>query len=117
MAATAAWHEACTSLMLLLAPIAPHLCEELWERSGHHGSVHLQTWPEHDPAALLRDTMTMGVQVNGKLRGQISVPTDADKDAILEAARSEPNVARYLQAGDVQREIVVPGKLVSFVVR
>ncbi|MEJ2666418.1 MAG: leucine--tRNA ligase [Deinococcales bacterium] len=54
MAATEAWHEASTSLMLLLAPIAPHLCEELWERSGHHGSVHLETWPEHDPAALVR---------------------------------------------------------------
>ncbi|MEJ2290028.1 MAG: leucine--tRNA ligase, partial [Deinococcales bacterium] len=114
---TDAWREAQRTLLLLLAPIAPHLAEELWERIGQGGSVHLQPWPEYDPDALVQDTITMAVQVNGKVRGQIQVPPDADKDAVLESARSEPNVARYLDAGTVQREIVVPGKLVSFVVR
>jgi leucyl-tRNA synthetase len=114
---TDAWREAQRTLLLLLAPIAPHLTEELWERIGLDGSVHLQPWPAYDPEALVQDTITMAVQVNGKVRGQIHVPPDADKDAVLQSARSEPNVARYLDAGTVQREIVVPGKLVSFVVR
>ena len=114
---TAAWQDARRTMLLLLAPIAPHLCEELWERLGFEGSVHVQTWPDFDPEALVRDSIPMAVQVNGKVRGQIQVPTDAAKDAILSLARAEPNVARYLAAGEVQREIVVPGKLVSFVVR
>jgi leucyl-tRNA synthetase len=79
--------------------------------------VHLQAWPAFDPEALVQDTVTMAVQVNGKVRGQIEVPPDADQNVVLEAARGEPNVARYLASGTVQREIVVPGKLVSFVVR
>ncbi len=114
---TETWHEAVQALLRMLAPIAPHLSEELWERLGRSGSIHLQNWPEADPAALVRDSVTMAVQVNGKVRGQISVAVDADQNAILAAARSEPNVARYLESGTVQREIVVPGKLVSFVVR
>ena len=117
LADTEAWREACRTLLLLLAPIAPHLSEELWERLGWEGSVHLQGWPAFDPAALVQDAITMAVQVNGKVRGQIEVPPDAEQNVVLEAARSEPNVARYLASGTVQREIVVPGKLVSFVVR
>ncbi len=117
VAHTDAWREACRTMLLLLAPIAPHLSEELWERLGQEGSVHLQEWPAFDPAALVQDTITMAVQVNGKVRGQIEVSPDAEQNVVLQAARSEPNVARYLASGTVQREIVVPGKLVSFVVR
>ncbi|HKI58666.1 MAG TPA: leucine--tRNA ligase [Trueperaceae bacterium] len=117
LAETRPWQEARRVMLLLLAPIAPHLCEELWERLGLEGSVHLQSWPEYDPQALVRATIAMAVQVNGKVRGQIEVPADAGKEAVLAAAHGEPNVARYLAAGEVQREIVVPGKLVSFVVR
>jgi leucyl-tRNA synthetase len=112
-----AWAEACRALVLLLAPFAPHLSEELWQRLGHEASVHLQDWPTHDPAALVRDTITLAVQVNGKLRGQIEVAADADKDAVLAAARGEPNVARHLEGGEIVREIVVPRKLVNLVVR
>ncbi len=115
--ATEAWSEARRTLLLLLAPIAPHLTEELWHRLGLQDSVHLQAWPAFDPDALIQDTITMAVQINGKVRGQIEVPADADQNTVLTAAREEPNVARYLGSGTVQREIVVPGKLVSFVVR
>ena len=95
---------------------APHArsCGIGW---GSTDSVHLQAWPAFDPEALVQDTITMAVQINGKVRGQIEVPADADQNTVLTAAREEPNVARYLGSGTVQREIVVPGKLVSFVVR
>src|SRR5690606_21075697 len=112
-----AWTEAVRSLLLLMAPFTPHVAEELWERSGFEGSVHLQTWPAHDEAALMAETVRMAVQVNGKVRGQVEVPVDADDAAVLAAARSEPNVARYLAAGEVVREIVVKGRMVSFVVK
>ncbi len=112
-----AWTEAARSLLLMLAPFTPHIAEELWERCGFEGSVHLQSWPEHDAAALQVDAVQMAVQVNGKVRGQVSVPVGSDDAAVLAAARSEPNVARYLAAGEVVREIVVKGRMVSFVVK
>ncbi|NLG08253.1 MAG: leucine--tRNA ligase [Deinococcales bacterium] len=117
LAATDTWREGVRTLLKLLAPIAPHITEELWHRLGEEGSVHLQSWPEHDPAALVVDTVTMAVQVNGKVRGQIEAPREADKDAVLALARAEQNVARYLEGKEVAREIVVPGRLVSFVVK
>ncbi len=111
------WLEGVQKLLLLLAPIAPHVTDELWERSGFAGSVHQQTWPEHDPAALEQDTLTLAVQVSGKRRGEITVPKDADNAALLAAAKAEPNVARHLENMTVVREVVVPGRLVNIVVR
>jgi leucyl-tRNA synthetase len=111
------WTEAVRSLLLLLAPIAPHITEELWDRAGFGGSVHTQSWPQHDESALVADTVRMAVQVNGKVRGQVDVPAGADDATVLAIARGEPNVARYLQAGEVVREIVVKGRMVSFVVK
>ncbi len=111
------WREAVRSLLLLLAPFTPHIAEELWERSGFEGSVHLQPWPAYDEDALRAETVRMAVQVNGKVRGQVEAPADADDAAVLALARREPNVARYLEAGEVVREIVVKGRMVSFVVK
>mgnify|MGYP000002472837 CR=1 FL=1 len=110
------WQEGLESLIKMLAPIAPHISEELWSRTGHEGSVHLQSWPEHDESALVKDTINMAVQVNGKVRAQIEVAADASKEAVLETAKAEPNVAKYLE-GDLVREIVVPGKLVNLVIK
>ncbi len=117
MVETDAWLEGVEKLLLLLAPIAPHITEELWERRGFAGSVHLQGWPEYDPAVLEQDTVTVAVQVGGKRRGEVTVPKDADKDAVLAAAKAEPNVARHLEGLQIVREIVVPGRLVNIVVR
>lgn len=114
------WQEGVEALLLLLAPIAPHITEELWERSGRYaksGSIHTQAWPSYDEAALVRDTIIMAVQVNGKRRGEIEVSTDADKDSILTAAKTEQNASRYIGGKDIVREIVVPGRLVNIVVR
>ena len=114
---TPEWQEGVKSLTLLLAPIAPHLAEELWHRTGHEDSVHTQSWPDYDPKALVSDTVTIAVQVNGKRRGEVEVPKDADKAAVLAAAKSESNVARYIENADIVREIVVPGRLVNLVIK
>jgi leucyl-tRNA synthetase len=111
------WAASVEAYLLLMAPLTPHVAEELWERSGHSGSVHLQPWPNFDPAALVEDTVQLAVQVNGKVRGQVRVAADADQATILAAARADENVARHMAGQTVVREIVVPGRLVSFVVK
>lgn len=116
MLATDEWREGVRALLTMLAPIAPHLSEELWSRLGHTDSVHLQVWPKWDEQALVQDTITLVVQVNGKRRGELVIAKDADQQAILAAARAEPGVARHLQ-GAIVREIVVPGRLVNIVVK
>ncbi len=102
-------------MVTLLAPLAPHLSDELWEVLGNKGFVVDQQWPTHDPAKLVSDTMTIAVQVNGKLRGTISVAAGASEEEIKKMAKSEPGVAKYLEAGAPKKEIYVKGKLVSFV--
>ncbi len=102
--------------VLLLAPFAPHLAEELWRVLGHTDTLAYEPWPEYDEAMLVADTVEIAVQVNGKLRGTVSVAPDASKDAMLEAARAEPNVAKHLAEGTLRKEIAVPGRLVNFVV-
>src|SRR5690606_36609744 len=113
----AEWRSGVRTLLMLLAPIAPHITDELWRRLGEESSVHLQSWPTHDPAALVCATVAMAVQVNGKVRGQIDAAVDAGKEAIAQQAREESNVARHLEGKEIVREIVVPGRLVSFVVK
>ena len=104
-------------MLRLVAPFTPHIAEELWHRAGFEGSVHAQPWPQYDEKALEQNTLTIAVQVNGKRRGEVEVPKDADKDAILVAAKAEPNVARYVEGVNIVREIVVPGRLVNIVVK
>lgn len=111
------WREAMESLLKLLAPIVPHLSDELWHRLGHTESIHVQDWPVHDAAALVRDSVTLAVQVGGKVRGQIEVAADAGKEELLAAAKGEANVARHLEGQQIIREIVVPGRLINFVTK
>jgi len=107
--------EAVASLLTLLAPFAPHLAEELWQKLGGSGSVHRQRWPVADPAALVRDTIPLVIQIKGKVRGNLEVPADADK-ATLEKLALESEVAlRWLEGKAPSRVIVVPGKLVNLV--
>ncbi|HEX9950938.1 MAG TPA: leucine--tRNA ligase [Rubricoccaceae bacterium] len=101
--------------VLLLAPFAPHLAEELWHALGHADTLAYDAWPEADARFLVQDTVSLAVQVNGKLRGTVAVAADADREAVIAAARAEPNVAKYLDGATVRKEIVVPGRLVNFV--
>ena len=110
------WKNALHLLNLMIAPYAPHIAEELWNRTGHTTSVHTESWPTYDTSKIVRDTLTIAVQVNGKLRGQVEVSADADKETILQTAKAEPNVAKHL-TGEIVREIMVPGKLVNIVVK
>ena len=101
----------------ILAPYAPHLAEELWERLGHAESLAYEPWPAWDEAALAQETVTIAVQVQGKRRGQIEVAQDASKEDILAAAKALDTVARQLEGMQILKEIVVPGRLVNLVVR
>jgi leucyl-tRNA synthetase len=103
-------------LLLMLAPIAPHISEELWSRLGHANTLTYEPFPEHDPAWLLDDTVEVPVQVNGKVRARVTVATDADKDALEAAARAEPRVAELLEGKAIRKVVVIPGRLVNFVV-
>lgn len=104
-------------LVVMVAPFAPHLAEELWERFGHEGSLFDgANWPEFDPAKAVESTVEVAVQVNGKLRATISVAKDAPEAEVVSAARAEENVARHVE-GKVERRVIhVPGRLVNFVV-
>ncbi|MEX2368953.1 MAG: leucine--tRNA ligase [Candidatus Paceibacterota bacterium] len=101
----------------LLAPFAPHITEELWHELGGEGSVHQQAWPEYDEKALVVEEVTIAVQVNGTVRGEIKISAKADEKEILAAAREEENVAKYLESNPEIRHIYVPSRLVNFVTR
>ena len=108
--------EAFEAVSLLLSPIVPHACHALWSALGRAGAVVDQPWPEVDPAALVRDEVELVVQVQGKLRGRITVPRDLPEDEIRAAALAEENVARFVADRAVRKVIVVPGRLVNIVV-
>ena len=109
------WHWALTTLAQLLAPFAPHIAEELWQDLGQEGSIHTSQWPKHEEKYLINDQMTIVVQVNGKVRANISVPSDASEEQIVEAAKAEPHVQEYLKDKELRKTIYVPQKLVNFV--
>jgi leucyl-tRNA synthetase len=103
--------------VLLLAPYAPHLAEELWSRLGHERSLTYEPWPVADPCWLVRDTVTVVVQVNGKLRDQLEVAADADPEQVKEMALASPKIRQWTDGKQVVKVICVPGKLVSVVVK
>ena len=113
---TPAVKEAMNSLILLLAPITPHLAEEMWLKTGHEESVHVQKWPEVDESALQVDEVEMVVQVNGKLKARIVVASDIDKDSAVEVAMKEEKVKSVIGEKQVRKVIVVPNKLINIVV-
>ncbi|MBV9823091.1 MAG: leucine--tRNA ligase [Actinobacteria bacterium] len=104
------------ALALMLAPLAPHVAEELWARLGHEQSLAWEPFPEADPALLVADRIDIPVQVNGKVRSVISVPADADPAALEAAARDDEKVAAALQGKAAKRVVTVPGRLINFVV-
>ena len=108
-------HEALSSAVLLLSPIAPHICHSLWHLLGNSDAVANAAWPELDESALVRSSIEMVVQVNGKVRGKIQVAADAPKDRVEAMALEDSNVQRFTEGVTVRKIIVVPGRLVNIV--
>ncbi|MHB1041377.1 MAG: leucine--tRNA ligase [Eubacteriales bacterium] len=109
--------EAVDNLLLLLAPFAPHITEELWQSTGHAGSIHRQPWPTYDPEALVEDEITVVVQINGRVRERILVPAGISPAGMQELALAEPKVQELIAGKKVLKVIPVPGKLVNIVVK
>jgi leucyl-tRNA synthetase len=103
-------------MVLMLAPLAPHIAEELWHRLGHQDSLAWQPFPAVDERFLVEDTIEIPVQVNGKVRSVVSVPTAADRAEVEAAARADEKVVAALAGRAVRRVVVVPGRLVNLVV-
>jgi len=111
------WHSSIDTLLLLLAPTAPHMTEELWQRLGHKQSIHNQYWPKWDEALAKEEEITLVVQVNGKLRDRINVPVSITEDEAKHVARDSEKAKTYLQGKQVVNVIYVPGRLVNIVVK
>jgi leucyl-tRNA synthetase len=109
--------EALEKLVLLLSPFAPHMAEELWQALGHKDSLAYEPWPEFDPALAKEDTVEVPVQINGKLRSKVTVPSDADKAQLESAARADEKVRDLLNGKELVKVVVVPGRLVNFVIK
>jgi len=112
----AVMREALDAVTLMLSPIVPHITHELWQLLGHDEAIVNCRWPAFDESALVKDTIELMVQVNGKLRGKISVAAEADKDTIEAAAMADENVQKFIEDKTVRKVIVVPGRLINVVV-
>lgn len=108
--------EGIETLIKLLAPFAPHIAEELWNQIGKEDSVHTQSWPQLDPSALVVDEITLVIQIMGKTRGTIQAPATADKESLEKLARESEVAKRHIEGKEIKKVIVVPGKLVNFVI-
>jgi leucyl-tRNA synthetase len=104
------------TLLLLMAPFAPHIADELWHGMGHTTTIHTQPFPVVDPEALVADEMTIVIQILGKTRGTIQVPTASSKEEIECLAKESPITQKHVEGKEIKKTIVVPGKLVNFVV-
>ncbi|TVQ43419.1 MAG: leucine--tRNA ligase [Gloeocapsa sp. DLM2.Bin57] len=110
------YREGIETLLKLIAPFAPHLADELWHQLGYDSSIHQQTWPQLNPEALVVDEITLVIQISGKTRGTIQVPAKSDRSTLETYARNSEIAQRYLEGKEVKKVIVVPDKLVNFVV-
>jgi leucyl-tRNA synthetase len=108
--------EAIAAAVQMLAPIAPHVCHTLWEALGNGSTLLDAAWPEADAAAMVRDSITLVVQVNGKVRAKLDVPADASKEAVEALALADANVQKHIADLTIRKVILVPGRLVNVVV-
>jgi leucyl-tRNA synthetase len=111
-----AWTEAIETVLMCIAPFAPHITDELWQQLGHSDSINKNHWPELDENYLQEDEITIALMVNGKLRAELKLNKDADKAEMEKAALANPRIQEFLNAKEPKKVIVVPGKLVNFVV-
>ena len=104
-------------LTVLLSPFAPHIAEELWEACGHAESITFARFPEFDPALAADDTVTYPVSFNGKMRFTVELAKSLSREEVEAAVRAEPQTAKYVGGGQIVKVVVVPGKIVNFVVK
>ena len=109
--------EAVETIILLLAPFAPHITEELWRKRGHSDSVHDQPWPEFDAETAKQEEMTIVIQVNGKVRDRMVVPAGMAEEEVRNMALGGERIRQWIEGAEINRIIVVPDRLVNIVVR
>jgi len=114
---TRLYEETIADLVRLLAPFAPHFAEEMWDRLGYTYSVFNQKWPEYDEKALVKDTVEIAIQVNGKVRGRIEISSDAAEKEIQDKALSCDNIRQFIDGKEIKKVIVVKNRLVNIVVK
>ena len=104
-------------LLRIMAPFAPHFTEEMWERLGYEYSIFNQKWPQYDPNALVKDVVEMGIQINGKVKGRIEVPSDASQEEIEKLVLADEKVQSYIGGKEVKKVIVIKNRIVNIVVK
>lgn len=110
------WQQALQHIVACIAPFAPHVADELWHQLGHSLSVHVDSWPAYDEQYLVSETITIVVQVNGKVRAQLELPVDCNEEQVTTIARKDEKVKSYLEGKELRKTIFIPNKLISFVV-
>jgi leucyl-tRNA synthetase len=108
--------EALTKLVLVLSPFSPHLCEEVWSMLGHADSIAHESWPTFDESLCEVNTVTMGVQVNGKVKGQITLAKDANEDTARALALADEKVSKFIGSKEIKKFVYVPGRIVNVVI-
>ena len=101
----------------MLNPIAPFITEEIWEQLGHNSSIAHETWPTYEEEKTVENEITIGIQINGKLRSEITIAMNLEKDAVLELALKNEKVQNYLAGKEIVKSIVVPNKIVNLVIK
>ena len=114
---SATWREAIKTLLLLLAPSAPHLTEELWSRKGYPYSIHNQSFPKWDESLAAEEEITLVIQVNGKVRDRVTVPVTVSEEEARELALDQDRVKAHLNEKELIKVVYVPGRLVNIVAR
>ncbi len=114
---SAAWQESLEAMVQMVAPFAPHITEELWQQLGKDGSVHISPWPKSNEKYLAQDSITIAVQVNGKVRGRITIVAQASESEAVEAAKHDDNVAAHLKGKQIVKTIYVQGRILNLVVK
>jgi len=110
------WQFALETLVQLLAPFAPHIAEEMWHDLGHEESVHTSHWPKWDESLVKEETITIAVQVNGKVRSEVVLPSDVNEEYAIKSAQEDGKIAELIKDKEIKKAIYVPGRLVSLVV-
>lgn len=116
LAQNTVWKEALEALVSCIAPFAPHIADELWSQLGNESSVQTDSWPTFNPEYLQTDEITVVVQVNGKVRAELSVAADASEEDIVTAAKTSDKILAHTEGKEIRKVIYVPGKLVNIVI-